>query len=238
MLTQAAREGVPDAAKAVYTIALADDVSELRLLGRRSAGRRWASTGRRRAGRATTTCSAPSGSGSTRSWRASSRSSRATREIAIRPLIASEHGIDRASASYDSVRGTIKSSWQQSAAGIRLDVTIPPNTTALVSRAGHRPGEGRRARQRPRAAREERSGRVARGRGGAARGVPRSARATTGSRRPGLFAATEVTGTVGGTVPPTLSLTLGAPAQFGAFTPGVGRDVRGEHDGERDHHGG
>ena len=27
--------------------------------------------------------------------------------------------------------------------------------------------------------------------------------------------------TVGGTVPATLSLTLGAPAQFGAFTPGV-----------------
>ncbi len=32
------------------------------------------------------------------------------------------------------------------------------------------------------------------------------------------------TGTVGGTVPPTLSLTLGAPASFGAFTPGVARD--------------
>ena len=31
-------------------------------------------------------------------------------------------------------------------------------------------------------------------------------------------------GTVGGTVPPTLSLTLGAPASFGAFTPGVARD--------------
>ncbi len=31
-------------------------------------------------------------------------------------------------------------------------------------------------------------------------------------------------GTVGGTVPATLSLTLGAPASFGAFTPGVGRE--------------
>ncbi len=30
-------------------------------------------------------------------------------------------------------------------------------------------------------------------------------------------------GTVGGTVPATLSLTLGAPASFGAFTPGVDR---------------
>ena len=31
-------------------------------------------------------------------------------------------------------------------------------------------------------------------------------------------------GTVGGTVPATLALTLGAPAQFGAFTPGVARE--------------
>src|SRR4051812_42775959 len=31
-------------------------------------------------------------------------------------------------------------------------------------------------------------------------------------------------GTVGGTVPATLSLTLGAPASFGAFTPGIGKD--------------
>ena len=31
-------------------------------------------------------------------------------------------------------------------------------------------------------------------------------------------------GTVGGTVPPTLSLTLGAPANFGAFTPGIDSD--------------
>ena len=31
---------------------------------------------------------------------------------------------------------------------------------------------------------------------------------------------------VGGTVPATLSLTLGAPAQFGAFTPGVARSTR------------
>jgi LmbE family N-acetylglucosaminyl deacetylase len=33
-----------------------------------------------------------------------------------------------------------------------------------------------------------------------------------------------VTGGIGGTVPATLSLTLGAPATFGAFTPGVARD--------------
>ena len=33
----------------------------------------------------------------------------------------------------------------------------------------------------------------------------------------------DVDGTVAGTVPPTLSLTLGGPASFGTFTPGVDR---------------
>jgi type 1 glutamine amidotransferase len=35
---------------------------------------------------------------------------------------------------------------------------------------------------------------------------------------------TDTPGTVGGTVPATLALTLGAPAQFGAFVPGVARE--------------
>ena len=41
-------------------------------------------------------------------------------------------------------------------------------------------------------------------------------------------------GGAGGTVPATLSLSLGTPAAFGPFTPGVARDLHGEHDGERD----
>ena len=39
-----------------------------------------------------------------------------------------------------------------------------------------------------------------------------------------VVAKTDVPGQVGGTVPATLSLTLGTPATFGAFTPGVARD--------------
>jgi PKD repeat protein/type 1 glutamine amidotransferase len=39
---------------------------------------------------------------------------------------------------------------------------------------------------------------------------------------PGFFP--EVPGTVGGTVPATLALTLGAPASFGAFTPGLAKE--------------
>jgi beta-glucosidase len=38
------------------------------------------------------------------------------------------------------------------------------------------------------------------------------------------FASTETTGSVGGTVPATLALTLGGPVSFGAFTPGVAHD--------------
>ncbi len=39
-----------------------------------------------------------------------------------------------------------------------------------------------------------------------------------------LVAADDESGTPGGTVPATLSLSLGTPAAFGAFTPGVARD--------------
>jgi hypothetical protein len=39
-----------------------------------------------------------------------------------------------------------------------------------------------------------------------------------------LVAADDADGTVGGSVPATLSLTLGAPASFGAFTPGVAKE--------------
>ena len=39
-----------------------------------------------------------------------------------------------------------------------------------------------------------------------------------------LLAADQKDGSVGGTVPATLSLTMGAPATFGAFTPGLARE--------------
>jgi hypothetical protein len=40
----------------------------------------------------------------------------------------------------------------------------------------------------------------------------------------GAATQTSTTGDVGGTVPPTLALSLGAPASFGAFTPGHAGD--------------
>ena len=47
-------------------------------------------------------------------------------------------------------------------------------------------------------------------------------------------AGTTPTARVGGTVPATLSLTLGAPASFGAFTPGVAREYTATHHRHRD----
>ena len=44
---------------------------------------------------------------------------------------------------------------------------------------------------------------------------------------------TPVLGDVGGTVPATLSLTLGRPATFGAFTPGVARRLHRDDDRQR-----
>jgi amidase len=41
---------------------------------------------------------------------------------------------------------------------------------------------------------------------------------------PRLAVVEEATAPVGGMVPATLSLTLGAPASFGAFTPGIAKD--------------
>ena len=46
-------------------------------------------------------------------------------------------------------------------------------------------------------------------------------------------AETSTPGGVGGTVPATLSLSLGTPAAFGPFTPGVARTYNVEHDGQR-----
>ncbi|PIB91379.1 alpha-L-rhamnosidase [Caulobacter sp. FWC2] len=52
------------------------------------------------------------------------------RKIAIRPLI--DPRLPGAAGDYESVVGRISSAWKRTTGGIRLDVTIPPNTTARV----------------------------------------------------------------------------------------------------------
>ncbi len=53
------------------------------------------------------------------------------RKIEFRPEIPST-GLEAVSASYESVRGTIATRWRRTAAGLELDVTVPPNATGRV----------------------------------------------------------------------------------------------------------
>ena len=96
----------------------------------------------------------------------------------------------------------------QSADSLRLEVTIPPNATATV-RVPLGPGQGVST---PEGAERIGDGVFAVGSG--------QWTFITGKT------AVDVPGTVGGSVPPTLSLALGAPASFGPFTPGVARTTR------------
>ena len=59
---------------------------------------------------------------------------------------------------------------------------------------------------------------------------------TVVTRAYSVAAYTTATGAVGATVPATLSLTLGTPASFGTFTPGVAREYTAIDDRERDQH--
>jgi alpha-L-rhamnosidase len=52
------------------------------------------------------------------------------RTIAFKPEIPT--GLNRASATYDSVRGTIGTRWRRTSAGLRLSVRVPANATGLV----------------------------------------------------------------------------------------------------------
>ena len=220
VLTQAAREGVPGAGQAAYTIARQTTYPSYGYwdaLGWTTLGEYWERSSRTRTHHMF---------GSIGQWFYEGLAgieplAPGYAEVSIRPLIAS--GIDHAEASYDSVRGTIRSSWEQVTGGLELDVTIPPNATGRVHVPGTDPSK---------------VGEVGTGVAliaGRAPGVTLVGiegdsvvyRVTAGSYRfrvgPGVFAATEATGTVGGTVPPTLSLEQSAPASFGTFTPGIDR---------------
>ena len=93
---------------------------------------------------------------------------------------------------------------------------------AQAKRAGQLRLRGRRRR----AARAPVQGRRARELDERQRGGTADADAASRTRR----------GRVGGSVPATLSLSLGAPATFGAFMPGVAQDVHGGDHRERHLH--
>jgi len=50
----------------------------------------------------------------------------------IKPAILADHGLNKVTASYDSLYGPIRSAWEVSEDTLRLNVTIPPNTRATV----------------------------------------------------------------------------------------------------------
>ena len=53
------------------------------------------------------------------------------RFIEFRPEIPTK-GLDNVSASYESVRGTVSTRWRRTAAGLELDVSVPPNANGRV----------------------------------------------------------------------------------------------------------
>jgi hypothetical protein len=223
VLTQAAHEGVPNAAKAAFTAAQQTTYPSygfwFQQLGWTGVGEIWESSSRTRNHEMF---------GTIDQWMFEDvagikNTSPGYKTIQIRPLITPD-GIQSASASYDSVQGTIKSSWSQTAAGITMNVTIPANTTAKV----YVPGLD-----------ASKVGELASGKALLAQNAPGVSLAgveqdavvyNVGSGEykfvvgDGLFKATQADGNVGGSVPATLSLSLGTPAAFGAFTPGVAKD--------------
>ena len=53
------------------------------------------------------------------------------KKIEFKPEIPTS-GLDKASAAYQSVRGTVAASWRRTATGLELDITVPANATGLV----------------------------------------------------------------------------------------------------------
>jgi alpha-L-rhamnosidase len=133
----------------------------------------------------------------------------AYRELLYKPTPVGD--LTHARGHYVTPQGTARSEWRRDATGItRFEVTVPANTKATVyvpatsaaqTFVATGPGEARWLRY-------EDGYQVY---DVAAGGVT-------------FLQGTSVEGGVGGTVPATLSLSLGAPATFGAFTPGVSRD--------------
>jgi alpha-L-rhamnosidase len=132
----------------------------------------------------------------------------AYRELMIKPTPVGD--LTHAKGHYTTPQGTARSEWRRDVTGItRFDVTIPANTKATVYVPATSAAQTF----------------VATGSGDA-----RYLRYEDGYQVYDVAAGdvvflqgTNVDGTVGGTVPPTLSLNVGPAASLGAFTPGVDR---------------
>ena len=140
--------------------------------------------------------------------------------IVIKPRLVGD--LTHVAGSYETPHGRVASEWTRDAGRRAPDVTVPAGTNAKV----YVPAGARARTSSASAGPRCRS---------AASPATRSSTSTPGQvtfRR-----GTSVPGDVGGTVPATLSLTVGS-ATFGAFTPGVGRDYTATDERERHQHRG
>ncbi len=127
--------------------------------------------------------------------------------VRIQPPAVQQADLHRVSGSAWTQRGTVGVAWKKANGTYVLDVNVPANQTATVAipnpdglkYVGVGPAQLV----------------------GTADGLTTF---TVGSGATHFSIGDSQTGGAGGTVPATLSLTLGAPASFGAFTPGVAKD--------------
>jgi hypothetical protein len=134
----------------------------------------------------------------------------AYRNLEIKPSLVGD--LNHAEGTYTTPQGTASSSWTRAANGLlsTLAVTVPGNTTARVYVPTSSPTETF----------------VANGSAGVTYvGYQNGAQVYEVAAGSTTFVhGTSADTGAGGTVPATLSLTLGTPAAFGAFTPGVDKN--------------
>ncbi|MDA0184783.1 glycoside hydrolase family 78 protein [Solirubrobacter phytolaccae] len=224
VLQEAAEEGIADAAKAAYTIAQQTTYPSY---GRWATELNWTSLGEY--------------------WEQSSRTRNhhmfgsigqwfyeglvgmrptkpAYEEIEFKPLIGDSGRLNQASASYESVRGKVASSWKKTSGGLQLNVTVPAGAKGRVHVPATDPAKiGEVGSGTPLIASEAPGVKLV-GISGSSVVYEVGSGSYAFRTGPGEFAATSVDGTVTGSVPATLSLSLGAPATFGAFAAGVEKE--------------
>jgi hypothetical protein len=129
--------------------------------------------------------------------------------VRIQPPAIDQADLHRVRGSAWTQRGKVGVAWKKVNGSYVLDIDVPANQTATV--AIPNPGGAKYV--------------------GVGAGAPRLVGTadglttfTVGSGATHFSIGDSQQGGVGGTVAPTLSLTLGAPASFGAFTPGVAKD--------------
>ena len=130
--------------------------------------------------------------------------------VRIAPPAVDKADLSRVSGSAWTQRGTVSTAWRKVNGTYVLDVNVPANVKATVAI----PNPGGTVNY------------VGVGAGAPVKQADQDGRTvfTVGSGQTHFSIGSTGGGGVGGTVPATLSLTLGNPASFGAFTPGVDRE--------------